>query len=261
MSGYQVSPLGDDIVDLADLCRQVQARVHTALETEEPVLLLSDPPFVSQESSAFALRCQLWGIASAVLAGIAVFVYWPAGLVIGGICILLWVAFWFTQLTKVGPARRKLRACRVLPAVVVQAFDGGYRPPDGDANSRPFTGVVVFRFEEPDGAPSLGELAGAVFDAKTGPTGGPLGDLKRLLVTGDTAFEHETVRLPRGLAGSEQTYATPCLWVRDNDLRNGYLSTKLVLILAHPDHPEHVTAVPLVFWQGRRSFELLGARP
>ena len=118
----------------------------------------------------------------------------------------------------------------------------------------------MFSFDETVTVSRLQELAWACFDKKRGSDEPPYGALKELLLTGDDEFVHRTFRLPRELAGNDVTYATPCLFVRERDLADGYLSTAAQLILAHPKHPEHICAVPLALWRGDNAVELLGDR-
>lgn len=230
--------------DLNGLIQRVQERFNDACREEEPLLLLSDPPFVTHGALVFTLRSFLAGIVLAVVAVVMLFVWEPAGLALGAVALLAFLASLVVKLFVVAPARRRLRACRVRPAVVVQAFDGAFLPPTGDRNVRPFTGVWVFSFDPSVTVPQLQDLARQCFAHKRGPDDGAYGPLKRLLLTGDTDFVHQTFRLPRELAGNDQTFATPCLWVRDRDLVDGYLSTHVQLVLAHPDRPEHICAVP-----------------
>lgn len=246
--------------DLDELIDRVQERFDAATRQVEPLLLLSDPPFVGRGPLVLTLRCFLAGVVLAVAAVVMLFVWEPAGLVLGAAAVLVFVAGLLVRWFVVAPARRRLRGCRVRPAVVVQAFDGGFEPPDGERNVRPFTGIWVFSFDPKVTVSQLRTLAGQCYSHKSGPDGGRFGELKRLLLTGDTEFVHETFRLPREMAGNDQTFATPCLWIRERDLADGYLSTYVQLILAHPDRPQHICAVPHALWKGGNAMALLGAR-
>lgn len=245
---------------LDELIDRVQERFDAAVRTVEPLLLLSDPPFVTRGPLMFTLRCFLAGVVLAVAAVVMLFVWEPAGLVLGAAALLAFVARLIVKWFVVAPARRRLRACRVRPAVVVQAFNGGFEPPDGERNVRPFTGIWVFSFDPAVAAAQLQELAQQCFAHKRDPDGGPFDELKRLLLTGDTEFVHRTYRLPREMAGNDRTFATPCLWVRERDLADGYLSTHVQLILAHPEHPQHICAVPHSLWKGGNAREVLDDR-
>lgn len=240
------------VEDVHARCEQIRRGLLEAYGREDPVLLLTDPPFVTKGSIAFVLRCELIGMLLPVLALIALFVWLPAALVLGALAALAWILRWTVHLAVVVSARRRLRECRVLPAVVVQAFDGGFLPPEGDANTRPFTGVVVFSFDEAVGIAALREVGPLCFAAKSGPDAGPMAAVKRLLLQGDVEFVHVSARLPAEIAGNERTFASPILFVRENDLPDGHLSTLAQPILAHPERPEHVCPVPLRFWAEHR---------
>ena len=257
VSDYQPPPLNENITDLVDLRAKVRERVGVACKKGEPILLFSDPPFVTQPPIMWALRCSLAVYLLGFAAVITVLFSLDWGVVVAALAILAWGAKWFLHLVYIAPARRRLGECQVLPAVVVQAFLGGFRPPEGNSNARPFTGVVVFSFDESVTIPQLRSQADMCLAAKTGTDVGPMADIRSLLLTGDTNFVHETCRLPDAIAGNDCTYVTPILFDRENDLADGHLSTKAQLILAHPQRPDHVCAVPLAFWNSQRSRELL----
>ncbi len=49
-----------------------------------------------------------------------------------------------------------MQECVVRPAVVVQCYPGGFKPPAEDPDNKLFTGIVVFSFDlSIDGIPSL----------------------------------------------------------------------------------------------------------
>lgn len=257
MSDYRPPPLGDDIDDLRDLCAKVQQRYDTAIRAEDPLILLTDPPFVTMAPAMFVLRCDLATMALGVAGVVALFFWTVPGFVLLALAALAWLVRWLVYFTVVAPARRRVAQCRVVPAAVVQAFLGGFEAPEDIEEARPFTGVVVFDLDQSKTVQELGALARTCLAAKSGPDDGPLVELKRLLIAGDTSFEHETFHLFEAVAGNDQTHATQIMFNRKNDLHGGYLSTKVQLILAHPKHPGHVCPVPLALFESDRSMELL----
>lgn len=257
MSDYRPPPLGENISDVADLRAKVRQQIRVACKQGEPILLFSDPPFVTRPPIMFVLRSSIAVFLIGFSAMITMVFSLDAGFLVAAVAALVWGVRWLVFFWYVAPARRRLSECQVLPAVVVQAFLGGFRPPEGDTNTRPFTGIVVFSFDESMTISRLRNLADVCLEAKTGPDDGPMSDLKRLLIAGDTSFVHATFRLPDAIAGNDRTHATPIFFDRDNDLADGYLSTNAQLILAHPRRPDHVCPVPLAFWESQRSRELL----
>ncbi len=257
MSDYRPAPLDENIADLDQLRKRVHERVRAACRQAGPFDLFTDPPFASLPAMMFVLRCDLAVMLLWAAALLALLFSPLIALVLAALGVVAFVLRWVVHFWRVAPVRRRLAECRVLPAVVVQAYDGGWLPPDEDPGKPLFTGVVVFSFDESTTIARLRSLGKQCFAAKTGPDDGPMAALKRLLLTGDHEFVHDTFRLPAAVAGNDVTYATPIMFHRDNDLAEGHLSTAAQLILAHPRVPQHVCPVPLAFWDSQRSRGLL----
>ena len=240
-----------------ELCESTRQDLVAALKDDTPFELFTDPPFASHRAMLFVLYCELAYLGLGVVAVITSFFSWVAALVIAAVVVLAWVLKFVVNLVKILPSRRGLRECVVRPAVVVQAYPGGFVPPDEDPDTPRFTGIVVFSYDESVTGEQLLGLAGVCFEAKNGPDDGPLAELKQLLLFGDTEWDHRTFRMPKEALGNDRTYATTILFDRDNDLLEGYLSNTVQLIFAHPDHPEHVAAVPKRFQDEARVNALL----
>lgn len=144
-------------------------------------------------------------------------------------------------------------------AASVFVLIGGFVPPEDDPETPSFTGVVVFSFDEAVTGEQLHTLAQSCLTVKRGTDVGELADLKQMLLTGDNEFVRASFRWPVSIAGNEQTYAAPILFVREFDLVDGYLSTDIQLIFVHPERPDHPCPVPPKFWAAAQSLELLSS--
>ena len=93
------------------------------------------------------MKCNLAIVVLAAAAISTLLFSWKAATLIATMCLL--VVAWRFAVNNCYYLLdcRRLKECVVRPAVVVQCYPGGFKPPAEDPENQLFTGIVVFSFD------------------------------------------------------------------------------------------------------------------
>lgn len=244
-------------LSLRELCERVRLRLVEEYEKDQLFNPFPDPPVDCYAASVFVLISEFVVYLGGVVALIALAFSTTTAIIAAVFAGVVLAARIYARRRIIGPRQRFMQACHVRPAVVAQAYGGGFVPPEDDPDTPSFTGVVVFSFDPAVTGEQLQTMAQSCMNVKRGDDVGELADLKQMLLTGDDEFVRSSFRWPESIAGNQQTFAAPILFVREFDLVDGYLSTDIQLIFVHPERPDHPCPVPPEFWAAAQSLALL----